>query len=103
MTPLKQRGKIRRTNIYTKGGRSDGQIYILRGKIRRTNISTIRLNNMTPLKQRGKIRVDIFVRLIVPLCFSEVMLFNLIVDIFVRLIFPLSIYICPSDLLIYLL
>jgi hypothetical protein len=39
MTPLKQRGKIRRTNIYTKGedqtdkyiyegGRSDGHIYI---------------------------------------------------------------------------
>ena len=51
MTPLKQREKIRRTNIYTKGedqpdkyiykgGRSDGQIYILRGKIRRTNIYT---------------------------------------------------------------
>jgi hypothetical protein len=40
MTPLKQRGKIRRTNIYTMGEdqtnkyiyygeRSDGQIYIL--------------------------------------------------------------------------
>jgi hypothetical protein len=60
MTPLKQRGKIRRRNIYTKGGdqtdtyiyykieqhdftknkgrRSDGQIYILRREIRRTNI-----------------------------------------------------------------
>jgi hypothetical protein len=68
MTPRKQRGKIRRTNIYTKGedqtdkyiytirlnnrpplkqrGRSDGHIYIY----------TIRLNNMTPLKQRGKVR-----------------------------------------------
>jgi hypothetical protein len=27
-----------------------------RGRIRQTNISTIGLNNMTPLKERGKIR-----------------------------------------------
>jgi len=33
MTPLKQRGKIRRTNIYT-----------------------IRLKSMTPLKQMGKVK-----------------------------------------------
>jgi hypothetical protein len=45
MTPLKQRGKIRRTNIYTKGeDQTDKYIY------------TIRLNSMTPLKQRGEIR-----------------------------------------------
>jgi hypothetical protein len=44
MTPLKQRGKIRRTHIYTKG------------EIRRTHIYTIRLNNMTPLHPRRKIR-----------------------------------------------
>ena len=29
MTPLKQRGKIRQTNIYILRGRSDRQIYIL--------------------------------------------------------------------------
>ena len=40
--PLKQRGNIRRTYIYTKGGRSDGHIYILRGKICRTHIYTKR-------------------------------------------------------------
>jgi hypothetical protein len=45
MTPRKQRGKIRRTNIYTKGeDQKDKYIY------------TIILNNMTPRKQRGKIR-----------------------------------------------
>jgi hypothetical protein len=45
MTPRKPRGKIRRTNIYTKGeDQKDKYIY------------TIRLNNMTPRKQRGKIR-----------------------------------------------
>jgi hypothetical protein len=45
MTPRKQRGKIRRTNIYTKGeDQKDKYIY------------TIRLNSMTPRKQRGKIR-----------------------------------------------
>jgi autonomous glycyl radical cofactor GrcA len=45
MTPLKQRGKNRRTHIYTKGeDQTDNYIY------------AIRLNNMTPLKQRGKIR-----------------------------------------------
>jgi autonomous glycyl radical cofactor GrcA len=43
--PLKQRGKIRRTNINTKGeDQTDTYIY------------TIRLNSTTPLKQRGKIR-----------------------------------------------
>jgi hypothetical protein len=40
--PLKQRGNIRRTYIYTKGGRSEGHIYILRGKICRTHIYTKR-------------------------------------------------------------
>jgi hypothetical protein len=40
----------------TKGGRPDGQIYILRGEIRRTHIYSIRLKRMTPLKQRWKIR-----------------------------------------------
>ena len=46
MTPLKQRGKIRGTHIYTKGEdhKTDKYIY------------TIRLNNRPPLKQRGKIR-----------------------------------------------
>jgi hypothetical protein len=45
MTPRKQRGKIRETNIYTKGeDQIDKYIY------------TIRLNSMTPLKQRGEIR-----------------------------------------------
>jgi hypothetical protein len=45
MTPLKQRGKIRGTHIYTKGeDQTDKYIY------------TIRLNNRPPLKQRGKIR-----------------------------------------------
>jgi hypothetical protein len=42
MTPRKQRGKIRRTNIYTKG------------KIRRTYLYTIRLNNRPPLKKAGR-------------------------------------------------
>ena len=66
MTPLKQRGKIRRAYIYTKGedltdiykykgGRFDGHIYILRGRSD-GHIYTIRLNNMPPLKQRVKIR-----------------------------------------------
>jgi hypothetical protein len=77
MTPRKQRGKIRQTNIYTncedqkdkyiyiirlnnmtprkQRGRSDGHIYILRRKMRRTHIYTIRLNNRPPLKQSGKI------------------------------------------------
>ena len=73
MTPLKQRGKIRGTNIYTKGGdqtdtyiyykieqhdstktkgggRSDGHIYILRGKIRRTHIYT-----------KGEIQTDTYI------------------------------------------
>jgi hypothetical protein len=45
MTPRKQRGKFRRTNIYTKGeDQKDKYLY------------TIRLNNMTPRNQRGKIR-----------------------------------------------
>ena len=45
MTARKQRGKVRRTNIYTKGeDQRDKYIY------------TIRLNGMTPLKQRGEIR-----------------------------------------------
>ena len=42
MTARKQMGKVRRTNIYTKGeDQTDKYIY------------TIRLNSMTPLKQRG--------------------------------------------------
>ena len=42
MTPLKQRRKIRRTLIYTKGeDQTDTyNVHILRGKIRRTHIYT---------------------------------------------------------------
>jgi hypothetical protein len=103
VTPRKQRGKIRRTNIYTKGeNQKDKYIY------------TIRLNTMTPRKQRGEIRRTNIYTKGEDLCCRGVTLFNLIVYIFVRLIFPLStcmyifvrlnfplsiyIYMCPSDL-----
>ena len=55
MTPLKPRGKIRRTYIYTKG-EDLTDIYIYKGGRSDGHIYTIRLNNRPPLKQRGKIR-----------------------------------------------
>jgi hypothetical protein len=55
MTPLKQRGEIRRKNIYTKGTIRRTNIYT-KGKDQTDKyIYTIRLNNRPPLKQSGKI------------------------------------------------
>ena len=71
MTPLKQRGKIKRTYIYTKGedltdiykykgGRFDGHIYILRGKIRRTHIYC-KIEQYASTKTKGEDQTDTYI------------------------------------------
>jgi hypothetical protein len=83
MTPLKQRGKIRRTHIYTMGeDQTDKYIYY-------------KIEQHDSTKTKGEDQTDKYMYYKIE---QDDSMFSLIVYIFVRLIFPFSVYMCSFDL-----
>jgi hypothetical protein len=83
MTPLKQRGKIRRTNIYTMGEEQTGKYMYYKSE---RHDST---------KPKGEDQTDKYMYYKIE---QDDSMFSLIVYIFVRLIIPFSVYMCSFDI-----